>query len=81
MKLPAHTELTPPAIQAIVRRHGLSADRFELLPASGIINAIYRLGGDLILRIPRNHPAHVDQLRREAVAAPAARAAGVRTPL
>jgi aminoglycoside phosphotransferase (APT) family kinase protein len=80
MKLPAHTEITPAAIQAIAQRQGLSADRFELLPATGIINAIYRLGDDLILRVPRNHPAHVDQLRREAVAAPAARAAGVRTP-
>jgi aminoglycoside phosphotransferase (APT) family kinase protein len=50
------------------------------LPETGIFNAIYLLGDDLILRVPRDHPAHVAAVRKEAVAVPAARQAGVRTP-
>jgi aminoglycoside phosphotransferase (APT) family kinase protein len=38
------------------------------------------MGDHYILRIPRNHPAHIEALYREAVAVPAARRAGVRTP-
>jgi aminoglycoside phosphotransferase (APT) family kinase protein len=33
-----------------------------------------------VLRIPRNHPKHIEALYREAIAVPAARQAGVRTP-
>ncbi len=50
------------------------------MPSTGIINSIYSLGGGLILRVPRNHPAHVAQIRVESVAIPQARRAGVRTP-
>lgn len=46
----------------------------------GVINAIYLLGDDLVLRVPRDHPGCIKQARKEAVAAPAARDAGVRTP-
>ncbi len=38
------------------------------------------MGDDLILRIPRRHPTFTAAARKEAIAAPAARQAGVRTP-
>lgn len=50
------------------------------LTQTGIINAVYALGPDLVLRVPRDHPGHVAQLLRERAAVPAARAAGIRTP-
>ncbi len=50
------------------------------LPETGIFNAVYLLGEHHVLRIPRNHPKHVEALYREAIAVPAARQAGVRTP-
>src|SRR4029079_10027840 len=49
-------------------------------PEVGIFNAIYGFGTDLILRIPRNHPAFTNAAHKEALAVPTARAAGVRTP-
>jgi aminoglycoside phosphotransferase (APT) family kinase protein len=80
VKLPDHTPVPPEAAGAIAERHGRPADRVVPLPTTGIINAVYLLGDDLVLRVPRNHPAHVAQARREAGAIPIARAAGVRTP-
>ena len=46
----------------------------------GVFNRIYPLGDDLVLRVPRDHPAFVAAARKESVAVPAAREAGVRTP-
>jgi len=50
------------------------------LPGVGIFNALYGLGENLILRIPRDHPAFLAALAKEPLAVPVARAAGVRTP-
>lgn len=50
------------------------------MPSNGIINTVFALGERFVLRVPRQHPAHADQARREAIAIPAAAAAGVRTP-
>jgi len=58
----------------------LRVDAIESPAPTGIINAIYYLGDNYVLRVPRNHPAHVEQAQREARAIPAARAAGVQTP-
>jgi aminoglycoside phosphotransferase (APT) family kinase protein len=80
MNLPAFPDVSTDLLHAIVERHGLGAVAFSRLPEVGIFNAIYALGSDLILRVPRNHPAFIDAARKEAVAAPAARTAGVRTP-
>jgi hygromycin-B 7''-O-kinase len=66
--------------RAIAARHGVAADRAEPLPSIGVINTVLALGPDVVLRVPRDHPGHVEQLRREAVAIPAATVAGVRTP-
>jgi aminoglycoside phosphotransferase (APT) family kinase protein len=80
VKLPEHTPVPAEALAAILTRHGLGDRALAPLPDTGIINRVYRLGDDLVLRVPRRHPAHAEQARREALAAPAARAVGVRTP-
>jgi aminoglycoside phosphotransferase (APT) family kinase protein len=80
MRLPNHVSVSPEAARAIAARHGLGDRRVVRLADTGIINAVYLLGDNLVLRVPRDHPGHVAQARAEAVAIPAARAAGVRTP-
>lgn len=81
MKLPDHVSVSPEAARAIADRHGLGDRSLRPLADAGIINAVYLFGDDLVLRVPRDHPRHVAQARVEAVAIPAARAAGVRTPV
>jgi len=80
MKLPAFPKVSTKILHAIAERYELDARSFSRLPEVGIFNAIYALGSDVILRIPRNHPAFTAAARKEAVVVPAARAAGVRTP-
>ncbi|HEX2864826.1 MAG TPA: aminoglycoside phosphotransferase family protein [Deinococcales bacterium] len=79
-KLPAFPDLSPAVLQAILRRHGLKGRSVKRLPRVGIFNSVFLAGEDLILRVPRDHPAFTAAAREEAVAIPAARAAGVRTP-
>ncbi len=73
-------EIPAAALRAIAARHELPGDPIVRLPQVGVINAIYALGEGHVLRVPRAHPGAVAQARAELVAAPAARAAGVRTP-
>jgi aminoglycoside phosphotransferase (APT) family kinase protein len=80
MQLPAFPRVATHTLHAIAKHHGLGERTFSRLPEVGIFNAIYAAGPDLVLRIPRNHPAFIAAARKEAVAVPAARAAGVRTP-
>ena len=80
MPLPDHVAISNVTLRAVAARHGLRADAITRLSDVGIINTIYLLGEDYILRVPRDHPAHIRQLRNELAAIPAARAAGVRTP-
>src|SRR5215213_600132 len=80
MELPPFPEMSDDLIHAIAERHGVAGAAITRLPEVGIFNAIYALGSDLILRVPRDHPAFTNAARKEALAVPAARAAGVRTP-
>ena len=81
MKLPDHIPVSRAALVEIARRqHVASAGPFVSLLENGIFNAHYSLGSDLVLRVPRNHPEHFAALRREAIAVPAARNAGVKVP-
>jgi aminoglycoside phosphotransferase (APT) family kinase protein len=80
MKLPAFPKVSTRVLHGICEHHCLGVHTFSRLPEIGIFNAIYALGDDLILRIPRSHPAFTAAARKEALAAPAARAAGIRTP-
>lgn len=45
-----------------------------------MFNAVFALGDDLILRVPRDAPLPVSKTYKEQVAVPVARAVGVRTP-
>jgi aminoglycoside phosphotransferase (APT) family kinase protein len=80
VNLPDVTEVSTEALHAIAGRHGLGVNTFSILPSVGIFNTIYLLGTELVLRVPRNHPNAFACLRKESVAVPAARRAGVRTP-
>jgi aminoglycoside phosphotransferase (APT) family kinase protein len=80
MKLLAFPKISTRVLHAIAERHNLHARTCSRLPEVGIFNAIYVFGPDVILRIPRNHPAFTAAARKEVVAVPAARAAGVKTP-
>ena len=80
MPLPDHVAIADDTLRAIAVHHGLHVATITRLPDVGIINTIYQLGDRHILRVPRDHPAHIRQLRNELAAIPAARAAGVRTP-
>jgi aminoglycoside phosphotransferase (APT) family kinase protein len=80
MELPPFPEISDELLHAIAERHGAGGAAITRLPEVGIFNTIYALGADLVLRIPRNHPAFTDAAHKEALAVPAARAAGVRTP-
>jgi aminoglycoside phosphotransferase (APT) family kinase protein len=80
VKLPDPVSIAPEAYAAIAARHGLRGRSLSPVGAMGIINSVYLLGDDLVLRVPRDHPGHIAQARVEAVAIPAARAVGVRTP-
>jgi aminoglycoside phosphotransferase (APT) family kinase protein len=80
MELPPFPEISDDLLHAIAERHGVAGCAILRLPEVGIFNAIYGLGADLVLRIPRNHPAFTKAARKEVLAVPAARAAGVRTP-
>jgi aminoglycoside phosphotransferase (APT) family kinase protein len=80
MNLPAHVPLSDEMLHEVAARHGLRVATVARMPEVGIINAIYLLGDECVLRVPRDHPDHVRQLRNELAAIPAAREAGVRTP-
>jgi Ser/Thr protein kinase RdoA (MazF antagonist) len=77
--LAAETELTSEARAALLARHGLSASTpIARMVSTGIINTVYAVGDDLVLRVPRLKFG--DYIRKEARIVPQARAAGVRTP-
>jgi hypothetical protein len=80
MKLPDLPPVSGETLRAIVERHGLGARQFSRLPEAGIFNAIYLMGDDYVLRMPREDPAFVAAGRKEAVAVPLARKVGVRLP-
>jgi aminoglycoside phosphotransferase (APT) family kinase protein len=80
MYLPEFADVSVEALHAISERHGLGGAGAVLLPSIGITNAMYALGGQHILRVPRNHPNVIATAYREARAVPLARRVGVRTP-
>ena len=80
MRVPPAVEVSAAAGAAIAARHGIAAPTLARLDHSGTSNTIYLLGGDYVLRVPRDDPARAAGVAAEAVAVAAARAAGVRTP-
>ena len=77
-------ELTSTQVRAIAARHGLDVGAddaaIERLPSTGVINSIWALGDRWVLRVPKPVGEGISDTRTEAVAAPVAHAAGVRTP-
>lgn len=75
-------ELSRDELMAIVARHGLGVDvaSIERLPSTGIINSVYALGSDYVLRVPRAIDEGLRDTRTESVAVPIVHAVGVRTP-
>lgn len=80
VKLPDVTPVSAEALCAIAARHGLHFDRAEVLVPAGIMNTVYAVSSEYVLRVPRAHAAHGKDAFREAAAIPVARAAGMRTP-
>lgn len=80
MPVPAHTDVPIEALAAVAEQHGLPPSPITRVPDVGIFNAVYLLGDEFILRVPRRHPAHDQALYHESIAVPLARLAGVRTP-
>lgn len=70
---------SPEIVAWLVRRFGVDPAEIERLPA-GEANLTWRLGDDLVLRIPRNGEGLADDLRKERLVIPVARSAGVQTP-
>jgi fructosamine-3-kinase len=65
-------------VEEILRAHRINGP-WAPLPATGIANRIYATA-DVVLRIATDHPDGVLDARTESVAAPVARAAGIKTP-
>lgn len=80
MKLPDPVEVPPTLAVEMARRNGLGAEVARPMPSQGIINTVIALDDRFVLKVPRDHPAHVGQAHTEAQAIPLAVAAGVRTP-
>ena len=81
MQLPDFPPISGETLEAIGDRYDLRAGEISRLEDVGIFNAIYLVGGEYVLRVPRDAPPFVDAIRKESLAVPAARAAGVRTPV
>lgn len=67
-------------LQEIAEKHGFSTLNITRLPSTGVVNSIFALGDEAVLRIPKPVPDMIEDTYTESVAAPAAYGAGVRTP-
>ncbi len=75
-------QLSAGEIGAIIARHKLnvSPDEVTQLPRAGTVNTALALGENYVLRVPKPTSGAVGDTCTESVAAPVAKAAGVRTP-
>jgi aminoglycoside phosphotransferase (APT) family kinase protein len=80
LHLPDFPLMPAETLDAIRERHDLRAGEISPSKDAGIFNAIYLVGNEYVLRVPRDAPPFVAAIRKESVAVPAARTAGVRTP-
>jgi aminoglycoside phosphotransferase (APT) family kinase protein len=67
-------------LHAVLAKHGLGSRSIEPLASTGVLNAIFALGDDLVLRIPKPIDEGFADTYTESVAVPVAHAAGVTTP-
>ena len=78
--MPDFPDLAADILAAIAARHGLGRRRFTRLASTGIVNTIYAVGDDLVLRVPARTEEGLSDTLTESVAVPVAVHAGVRTP-
>jgi aminoglycoside phosphotransferase (APT) family kinase protein len=71
-------DAVPDPVDAILSAHGIRG-AWTVLPTAGIANRTYATR-EVVLRVATDHPEAVADARTESVAAPAARAAGIRVP-
>jgi Ser/Thr protein kinase RdoA (MazF antagonist) len=66
---------------AVIERYQLGIDPREVtrFGSSGNVHAVYKIGEQHIVKVPKNHPRAIAETRTASVAVPAAAAAGVRT--
>ena len=77
---PPEIPLDADQVLAASRAFGLAGATLVKIPSPGIINTIYLVDDDYIVRVPRDHPGHFHQTRREAAVIPAVADSGVTTP-
>lgn len=80
LALPEHYDLPLEAVCTLAEEFGLPAAAVQRLPDVGLTNAIYALGEDLVLRVPRQGERFSRCLKQEAAVVPLVIAAGVRAP-
>lgn len=67
-------------LHAICEKHEISARFIRSVPPAGVINSIYLIDDNLILRVAKDVERGWDSMAVESVAAPTAFRAGVKTP-
>jgi aminoglycoside phosphotransferase (APT) family kinase protein len=67
-------------LRSVLRKHSLGSPVIEPLASTGVINAIFALGDELVLRVPKPIDEGLADTYTESVAVPAVRAGGVKTP-
>ena len=73
--------LTDAQLAEIVTRHDLTlSGPIQPMASNGVVHALWALGRDFVLRVPKPEEMCLGDLRAEVAAIPVARAGGVRTP-
>ena len=62
---PAEISLDADQLLATARAFGLQGKTVVKSPSSGIINTIYLVDDDFVIRVPRDHPGHFQQTREK----------------
>ena len=65
MQLPDFPPMSSKTLEAIGERHNLRAGEISPLKDVGIFNAIYLVGGEYVLRVPRDAPPFVAAICKE----------------
>ncbi len=73
--------VTDAELARIVTRHHLTlTGEVQPMASNGVVHALWALGADYVLRVPKSEEMCLGDLHAEVAAIPVARAAGVRTP-
>jgi aminoglycoside phosphotransferase (APT) family kinase protein len=76
---PPEIPLDADQLLAAARAFGLQGTTVVKIPSPGIINTIYLVDENYVIRVPRDDPGHFQQARREASVIPAVAKSGVTT--